>query len=431
MGYLSRSRIAASLAAIVAAAMVIPAGARSMEGAGCAWPMKLDTINSAYPDTAAQYWMTRFAAVPGTRLEITAKYPNVRYFSFHTYDDAQRPVDSLADVQIAPRSGVNPFAKLAPDGASGSYKVRVEMSTPAKRRPRNTMYSGRTNEGAPNPMGFLIYRIYTPDIAKQRTGGVPLPNIKLVGPNGAVELEMERCEPFSPPGSSELDEHARDSSYENSTPKVTPVPGATDPPTIERFYGLDWEVIRRFPDNPAKERWPRSTGGFLSNQQIAYLKTHLSRQFGDVVVFRAKAPSYNDTVAGVSPAARRQVRYWSVCQNNLATQRVVDCKADYQSVIGRDGYFTFVISDPDDRPKNATAKRGINWLPYGGIYYDGVIIYRHMLPAKGFSAAIHNVGRDENPAKVMGRYFPVAGYCSTATFEKGGWRACLATRPKT
>ena len=56
------------------------------------------TVNVAYPDEAAIYWSGRYQAVPGTRIRITGRYPHARYMSFNVYDNAQRPLDALADV---------------------------------------------------------------------------------------------------------------------------------------------------------------------------------------------------------------------------------------------------------------------------------------------------------------------------------------------
>ena len=89
-----------------------------------------------------------------------------------------------------------------------------------------------------------------------------------------------------------------------------------------------------------------------------------------------------------------------------------------------DGFATFVVSDPRDRPVNPTRRKGVNWLPWGGAYYEGVIIYRHMLPAKGFREAIQNIPEGTEPGKVVDDFMPAARYCSTKRFESGGWRAC-------
>jgi hypothetical protein len=120
---------------------------------------------------------------------------------------------------------------------------------------------------------------------------------------------------------------------------------------------------------------------------------------------------------------KRQVRYWSFCENNKETTRVISCAADYHAAI-KGGYYTYVISDPDARPANATASNGVTWLPWGGIFPSGYVVYRNLLPAATFAQAIQNVGEASSPESVMGPYFPSAAYCSKATFEAGGWQAC-------
>jgi hypothetical protein len=113
----------------------------------------------------------------------------------------------------------------------------------------------------------------------------------------------------------------------------------------------------------------------------------------------------------------------------VLTQRVVACAPDYRTITGRDGYATFVISDPNERPSNATAEHGVSWLPWGGAYYEAVVIYRHMMPATGFHEAIQNVPEGTAPRKVVGEFMPAARYCTKTRFESGGWRACFLGRP--
>src|SRR5690348_17083229 len=77
------------------------------------------TVNVAYPDGAAIYWTGRYQAVPGTRIRITGRYPHARYMSFNVYDNLQRPLDAVADVELAPDPGsTNPFAVGASRTAS-------------------------------------------------------------------------------------------------------------------------------------------------------------------------------------------------------------------------------------------------------------------------------------------------------------------------
>ena len=47
----------------------------------------------------------------------------------------------------------------------------------------------------------------------------------------------------------------------------------------------------------------------------------------------------------------------------------------------RHGYYTYVIPDSDVRPSNAKTVWcvGVTWLPWGGVFPNGVLIYRNML----------------------------------------------------
>lgn len=398
----------AALAAVVAA----PAAGRA-----CSWPLVIeaDTFNVAYPDANATYWVTHVAGVPGTRIRIDGAYPAARYFSFHAYDELQRPVGALADREIAPVAGSeNPFVEPgAPAG--GSYTAFVEFTAPPADPAPNTLYAGATNEGAPNPSGVIIYRVYVPDDAGDLAGGVPLPALTLETPDGRVALFLGSCEPLPPSAGSPLSTLIRETSFPNAVPRAIPWPPAQDPPEFVKFYSLATNLIDRLPPNPATDAIPRDTsGGFLSNRHINYLFALTSREFGDVFVMRARAPVAPDTRAGADPTDPADVRYWSVCQNDFPTQRFIACLADYQVRVDADGFFTIAVSDPDDKP--ATAK---NWLPWGGPFYEGNVIYRHMLPSPGFPGAIQRVAYGQNPRAVMGDYFPEAAYCSAAEFDAG------------
>lgn len=414
--------------ALVALAMAPAAPARAQE-VGCSWPLRsdLDTLNVAFPDESATYWATRFTSVPGTSLVISGAYPFARYFSFHAYDEPQRPVGSLADIEIDPDPGSgNPFrdATAPVDVEHRRYTVRVEFTAaPADPAP-NTFYAGATQEGSPNPAGFIIYRVYVPDDPADLAGGVPLPSVTLEGAGGAVAVPFGQCEPLPPSTGGQLNETIKDSDFPDEVPRVLPFPGATNPPSFERFFGVDRAVWNRVPSNPVTDPLPRSRGGFYSNEHIAYMTGRISRQWGDVFVMRARAPTFPDTRAGVPVTTSAQLRYWSVCQNEFATQRFVACTADYQTPLDDQGFFTIVISDPTDRPANATDENKVRWLPWGGAYYDGLVIYRHMLADAGFAQAIQDVPEGTPALTVLGEYYPRTGYCEKAAFEESG-AACL------
>lgn len=395
---------------------VVPAAA------ACSWPaaFEADTTNTAYPDSHASYWLARFTAAPGTHLRVDGQYPAARYFSFHAYDEAQRPVGSLADLQIAPDPGAqNPFVTPgAPHG--GAYSLTIEPTgAPADPAP-NTIYAGRMAEGTPNAAGFIIYRVYVSDDAADRAGTVPLPDLTLETRDGAVSFPFERCESLPPSVGGPVTDAIANSSYPQGAPAPVPFPPALNPPEFVKFWSLATNLVDRFPPNPLTDPLPRDkTGGFLSNQHINYLFALTARTHGELFVMHGKAPSAPDTFAGQDVTTPSDLRYFSICQNSFTTQRFTACVYDADLKVD-DGTFTLVISDPDDRPSNAE-----NWLPWGAPYYDGNVIYRHMLPSADFAGAIQRVPYGTHARAVMGDYYPRSAYCDRATFESGGFAACI------
>src|SRR5918997_6566924 len=126
-----RGRIAL---AIATALLALPGGA-SAQGLDttCQFSLtRLDasTTNVLAVDTNAVYWGGTYAALPGTRICIEGEYPHARYMSWNVYDSAGRPIDALADFQLAPNPG------------GGGYTAFIEPGErPAQPAP-NTLYTG-------------------------------------------------------------------------------------------------------------------------------------------------------------------------------------------------------------------------------------------------------------------------------------------------
>ena len=375
----------------------------------CSWqaPSNPDTINLAYPDLDATYWSHTFAPVPGEMLVIKGQYPAARYFSFHVYASNQVTLDSVYDAQIMPDSGSsNPFVAAPVAGSGNTYTEYVQFTPKPSRPAPNTVYVNDIPQGAPTPSATLMYRVYVPTDDSDAAGG-PMPRLTLETTSGSVIDSYDACANSGVDTGGQVNQEIQDSNYPAGAP-TPPIEGATNPPTWSRafsssYYGLD------------------------GNSQNAYLTATISRQFGGVVVIHGEAPTFPDTRAGVPAYTPSQLRYWSICENSNTT-RVISCAADYHAAI-QDGYYTYVISDPDARPANATAANGVTWLPWGGVFPNGTLIYRNMLPSPGFTNAVQDVtqtGVDSNPLTAMGPYFPQTAYCSTATFEVAGWQGCLA-----
>jgi hypothetical protein len=431
-----RPQFRSALAITIAAAAIAPAGAAggpAVAGTPCSWYVQsnADAVNVAYPDESANYWGTQMVQIPKTGLVIRGRYPDARYFSIHAYDPGLRPVGALRDEQIDPATGVNPFRPPArlekKKRRNGSYVLTIlPEAKPANPAP-NTIYAGATSEGYPNPQGIVLYRVYVPRSPKDPTGAVGLPDVSFRAGDGAVEVPMGQCDVTGGLPASGLNEAVKSADYPD--PLRPPVAGRTetDPPTWNKFFGYS-SLLGQAGGGPVADASPFSGGGgFLSNVDNDYIGAPFNRHYGDVLVFRAHMPTFPDTQAGDPTYARRQLRYWSICQNETYSQRYVACIADYQAVLDRNGFGTFVVADPGDRPKNADREHRVNWLPWGGAYPDGRIIYRQMVASPSFAQAFEPVGPKDNLKAALGDYYPVTAYCTKERFEQGGAPACLAS----
>lgn len=408
-------------------------------GVACGWEFasNIDTMNIAFPDESAKYWVALVPMIPQTRLRIEGYYPNARYFSYNVYDPLLRPSDAIADSEVVPNEGGRNSAaeEAAPWG--DAYTAYVEFIAPPEERATNTVYAGEMPIGPGLPqvvLTALFYRIYVPDDVDEFDGGVGLPLLTLETADGDVELlPTANCvEPLLPTLGDTIPALGVNEVLEGTDIIDDPFlasPGALplgQPEAETRvFYGLPSTVanlLRDFiglpiPDDVEHQLPLPAGGGFLSNIHNAYTTNLFSRSYGNVVMIRAKAPSYRGG-DGVRFGAE-DMRYWSVCQNDLPTQRYVGCVADYQAHLDDDGYFTVMVSDEADRPENAIAQNGIDWLAWGP-YIDALLIYRHMLPDPGFPYSIQQVPAGTAPVDVMGEYMPQSAYCQREIVESAG-----------
>lgn len=413
-----------------------PARQKVPLGLGCAWQITSDPdlVNIAYPDEFAQYWVSLLPNVPQTRLRIDGRYGQMRYLSFNAYDYFLRPITSIADLRIEPDAGVgNPFVD-ASAAAGGTYTLYVEFTEPPEAPAPNTLYTGlsQTNRGnAPNPLGFgIMYRSYVPAAGLDFDGGVGLPHLtyeSLI--TGEDIFVFPDCDLTSVPrlggALPDLPINALllRLSFLDPLLGLANLPAAVNPPKTHVFYDTAETYIEHVAANlgvpreaiPVTDTPLSGTGGFLSNEDNAYTTTLFTRHFGNVAIMRARAPSWRGK-PGV-PFNREQVRYYSICSNELLSQRFVGCLHDDRIPLDDQGFFTVIISDDVNRPDWATDANRIGWLPWGP-YPDNLVYFRHMLPRSDFREAIHNVPQGTAPETVMGDYFPVGAYCSPALLAR-------------
>lgn len=434
---LRRAWPATAAVLLVAALAAAPSSASGLDQT-CILPLtKFDagTVNVAYPDEAAIYWVGGYQAMEGTRIRIRSEFPHARYMSFHAYDPALRPIDAIHDVSIQPDPGSsNPFLGGADRIAHPrSYTAFIEFGAKPERPAPNTIYTGTGQNGAPNMNGGFVYRIYVPDRGRDETGGVGLPQVSLETKDSSdPPLTPVDCRRAAKPTASGISDAVADASGLAALDNF-PFPGHS-PPRWNKFVNLPTSVLGVVAGNERGQPiydalaptlvQAGGKGGFGSNLDNAYMTAAISRGFGRILVVRGKAPTYPDTRAG-TPRMRAgpQLRYWSMCQNETATQRFIACRTDDQTGIGADGYFTYVLSTRAERPANARPECGVTWIPWGPSW-QGVLIYRHMLPDPDFAQAIQRAELGKE-AGTMEEYLPIGRYLpDQAAFEK---RGCPAT----
>jgi hypothetical protein len=400
---------------LAAAALALPAPAAEAQGLDvtCQFSLtRLDhtTTNVLAVDTNAVYWVSGYTAVPGARIRIEGHYPYARYISWNLYDAAGRPIDALSDAELEPDAGSsNPFLPGADRFAQPrSYTAFIEFGPrPANPAP-NTLYTGASAGGT------FWYRVYVPDQGRDAKGGVPLPRVTLNGPAAGLDACRELQAP-SLPG-------AGAPALPDPTDDGQGYPGR-NPPSWRLFENLCGSAVDILLDNEdggafhpeARERCGDGPG-FFSNRDIAYVFAPTSRGFGELLVLRGRAPSFADTRPGpaLMPSGP-QLRYFSFCQYEPATQRVIDCAADDRVAVGPDGRYTIVVSSAEQRPDCA-----VSWIEWGP-QTQGLLIYRHMLPDPSFAEAIQNVPAPGAELATMGDYFPRGSYLPDAdAFEARG-----------
>ncbi|GAC1321207.1 MAG: hypothetical protein NVSMB25_14610 [Thermoleophilaceae bacterium] len=388
------------------------------------------TTNALLLDTHAVYWVVGYQGIPGTRMRITGEFPHSRYASFNAYDPEARPADALTDRGIVPAPGsVNPFLPGAPrNGSARSYTAFIEFGPrPADPAP-NTLYTGRAADGSVNYAGSLWYRVYLPDHGRDQAGGVGLPRVSVestLAPGSP--LTPDACGHVQAPTANAVNQAIADSNG-GPVPDLTGggYPGR-NPPRWTLYTTLSESIQDILLDNrqgdqlgPSRPALPHG-GGFFSNRDIAYVYAPASRGFGDLIVIHARAPSFPDTRAPApSMPAGKQLRYFSLCQYDPLSQRVVDCRSDDELAIDSRGDYTLVVSTPAARPRNARPECGVAWLAWGP-QSQGLLIYRQMLAEPSLPQAIAGIPSRGEEQRVMGPYYPAAQYLATrAAFEARG-----------
>lgn len=403
--------------------MLVVAAPAKAQSHDCFWslPPKGDVNNGLSQDQNARYWLGEFALPPGASLVFRGRFPHGRFMSFTAYDSRFAIAGYLLDTQLAPRPGAtNPFVPGADRRArKRGYDARLVPGVAPSEPEPNTLYAADGDR--PLYSGYLIYRHYLPDRGRDSTGGVGLPEVGVELPGGHVVAGSEACRYFE----------ALPSDVPHQIPPETSGPTAPvqypglNPPRWFVFKNLGSAGGGRYAPGTPLEGVPRpeSDASYLTSPGQAYIFTETNRAYGRVLAISfPRAPTTPSTQRRQRRFGTGQLRYWSLCQTDPSTTTYIACLADENVRRTRRGGARFVISLPEDRPRNARRACGVNWLPWGPSQH-GEILLRNMLPHSGFANAIQAVPEDGDIAAAMGSYFPRARYRSTAEFERSGCRA--------
>ncbi len=153
------------------------------------------------------------------------------------------------------------------------------------------------------------------------------------------------------------------------------------------------------------------------------MMTFLNNRFGKVVELRGRYPRtprtyFNNDTWDQSKA---DLRYWSVMSGNEpSSTQIAAGIVDEQIPQNKDGYFSIIVSKPEDRPKTATQACGHAWLDWGrrgdftGRDGQTVVVWRNTLPANGFEKSLLAVCEAGTEKAKMGEYMPTGRYFEDA-----------------
>jgi hypothetical protein len=399
---------------------------RAQQGDVCAWPatVAIDAMNVAYPEESAAYFTMAYMLSPGQSLILEGTYPFARFSSLTTYyglgaaGEGIQTLDWLRDSEIVPNEGsANPAvdANAPDDMAARQWTVRLtgtlpaDGATPAIDPDAGENLLAAHPEGVTGRLGILAYRIYVPDDPSDATGGVGLPALIFEDADGS-RRDIAACSA-------------------EETQAWTNV--------LLQLVVMNVAASDRLPLPPDAEAAPEwvhaRIPGLAPNPDNRYLIAPIAWEPGRIIVIRGQAPTFPDTRAGDSQAMPADVRFWSFCTGSNTIDPpmpypTTNCIGDATIPVDGDGFYTVVVSQPEDQPANATVENGIGWLQGADPALPDIVGLRHMLPSDEFfdqsiwAVPELTIGAAE---PIMGPYFPQITYCDTATFEEGGADACF------
>ncbi|WP_445403579.1 hypothetical protein [Acinetobacter vivianii] len=396
-----------------------------------------NAMNYAYPDSNVTYWSSEFTVPKGAKVFIEGDYPYARHMSLVSYTAAGERVNSLLDAEIKPNDGViNPFVvgnnRL---NKERGYKTELVLGDLPVSPKQNTLYAPKTDSNSV----VLIYRVYVPNKGYNIKGGADFPRYKVQLANGEIKTGSDVCsvlnvkkkaldKALSLPLEQSLALYNKQS-YVGFPAQVNPTwyTAYNGPANLGCIYKYNMNQCEGFQTVRKLNQW--------ATPDNEYTFSVTSRKLGKVIVLKGKLPQIAATYENEATLARGDIRYWSICTNELISTATNFCIYDEQiKHKDKDGFYTLVVSLPEDRPTNATEECGVAYLPLSerGDGYTGpdaaekghndlgFLIMRNLLPYQNFNQAIQNTKVWGDEKAVMGEYLPDISYTSREDFEAKG-----------
>ena len=407
-------------------------GPTSKSGSG------VDKMNYAYPDANVHYWSSEFTVPEGAKVYLEGDFPYARHTSLVSYTAAGERVNSLRDIEIVPNQGVtNPF--LIGNNRMNKergYQAEIKLGNMPAKAEQNTLYAPKTdsNEVA------VIYRIYVPNKGMTEKAGVSFPRYKVVLANGETKTGNEVCDVLKVKKRSIQNENvpaAYIPLYTQLKPKFgIGYPARPEPKWFKTFNAeFNFRCIFQFFDDgkPCEGRTPQSIMNQWATPDNEYVLAATSRELGKVVVLRGKLPTTTKTYNNDPVVNNSNMRYWSVCTNEMYTSATNYCLYDEQIKTDKDGFYNIVVSNEEDKPNNAIEACGNTYLQQSsrGDGYDkavagdghsdlGMLLVRNLLPNGDFKQTVQSVKVSGTEKEIMGDYAPDITYMSKEDFESKG-----------
>jgi hypothetical protein len=443
--------------------MTAATSAASIASPGCAWPVEstASTANVAAPDPFAAYWLTPFSTSSSESITVSGPFPTSRFMSFAVYNDSfqlftntvngKKVSSYLSGYQIVPNQGTGNPWRSGHVRKGQQFTVHLLPTVTAKQqRSENAIpmidQQAPAGTSGPSGVGYLVFRAYVP------AGGdaaVRLPSVTVT--EGGRSTTLAHC-----------------SAVNGTTSEAVSDQHITSASTLAllrslRDDGVAMSCSSRCTDPELQYFGPSadSEAGLFPDPADGYIEMRFTPKPGYVVVTHGMAPtspvsaghgSPGDTI-GAHPVAwvkpKFQVLSWSVA-NYVGTKPYPVTEAsqganvefggtpDYLTTL-QNGYYTVVSSPATDKPSAKSLKaNGATWIPTSAVYSTTpeFQLLRNVLPQQSrYAEGFGFIKPPANPSdiipsatvkKQMGAYYPQTAQCPIATFESGGWTACLA-----